>query len=207
MTIDELVATGEQLAKPSLLLSPEPTSLAPIAYWGGAPIAGYKGRPDDRHRVSFDCDWLNCAGLKVSGTIGLYTVDRKWKWAKPIHVDHRPAKHFDASEYSGGRPLYGVGRRSFPPLEAVCLYGEEPVAEWLRENGWGRTDYDVAAGSDLGRAYQREWTARSPLYATEWAAVLGGWHMQWPDDDFYMPTEMQLVCWTFWESEPWIELW
>jgi hypothetical protein len=35
---------------------------------------------------------------------------------------------------------------------------------------------------------------------------LGGWHMMWPDDDFYVPPETQPVLWTVRDTEPWIEV-
>jgi len=37
-------------------------------------------------------------------------------------------------------------------------------------------------------------------------AVAGGWNMPWPDDDWNELIDLELVLWTFEESEPWVEV-
>jgi hypothetical protein len=95
---------------------------------------------------------------------------------------------------------------SLPPIEAVCLYGGSVAEEWLASEGLGRTDYDVAATTDIGAAYKQVYRERCPLYSAGPAAVLGGWHAIWSDDEFYLPQEMRLMLWTFRDAEPWIEV-
>jgi hypothetical protein len=207
MTLDELIAEGERLAKPSLLLSPEPNRQPPVAFWGGQGRRGYTGREDDRHKVTFDCSWLASVGVEVEGVIGVYDVDDRWGWVKPVHVDYTPELRLADAGCSGGLPLYGHERRSLAPLPAICLYGGDRITAWLAESGLKRTDYDFAESSELGQEYRRAWTKQSPLYEKQYAAALHGWHQQWPEDDFYMPAEMTLLLWTFWDAEPWLELW
>jgi hypothetical protein len=207
MTLDELIAEGERLSKPSLLLSPEPNARPVVARWGGQGRRGYSGRKDDRHKITFDCSWMNAVGIDVEGSIGVYDVDEHWGWAKPVYVDYQPGLRLADAGCSGGRPLYGHERRSLAPLQAICLYGGDRVTDWLAENEWRRTDYDIAESSELGQEYLSVWSKQSPLYSEEYAAVLHGWHQQWPEDDFYMPAEMTLLMWTFWDAEPWLELW
>ncbi len=207
MTLDDLLAEGERLAKPSLLLSPEPNGQPVVAYWGGQGRRGYSGRKDDRHKITFDCSWLSSVGADVEGSIGVFDVDKHWGWAKPVHVDHQPGLKVADAGCSDGRALYGYERRSLAPLQAVCLYGSDRIMDWLTENEWKRTDYDIAESSELGQEYQAVWSEQWPLYSKEYAAVLHGWHQQWPEDDFYMPAEMRLLLWTFWDAEPWLELW
>ena len=76
------------------------------------------------------------------------------------------------------------------------------VEEWLGSIGYQRTDYDLAWRDELGRKYCDEWDRRTPYTSQKYAAVLGGWHIMWPEDEFYMPKEMELVIWTFRDSEP-----
>src|SRR5208283_4274490 len=104
-----------------------------------------------------------------------------------------------------GTPLYGHEAVSFPPIMAVCLYGGVKVGEWIKSLGYERTDYDLIENTDLGQGYRQELMKRCPLYSNAYAAVLGGWHAMWPEDHFYMPSEMRLVLWTFRDAEPWIE--
>ncbi|MBI2825768.1 MAG: hypothetical protein HYX69_13870 [Planctomycetia bacterium] len=206
-TFDELMVEGERLAKPSLLLSTEPSDLGVVAVWGGRGCPAHRGREDDQHRITFDCAWLARIGIDIRGSVGIYDVARRWNWPKPIHVSYDPDHPLDALIIADGTRLYAHEAASFPPIQALCLYGGDAVAAWLRANGWQRTDYDAAEASDLGERYSQEWMNRCPLYSSGWAAALHGWHMRWPEDDFYMPAEMALLLWTFWDAEPWIEVW
>jgi hypothetical protein len=205
MKAETVIAEGERLAKPSLFLTESPSPTGLVAYWRGRRI-GYSGRDDDRHRISFDCDWLSRHGVRVHGSIGVYDVDGRCGWVKPIHLDSQP-RPLTELRLEGGTPLYGCEMPSFPPVEALCLYGGPAVAEWLAAERLDRSDYDIAATTIIGEAYQEAYRERCPLYLDDQpAAVLGGWHASWPDDEFYLPREMRLALWTFRESEPWVEV-
>jgi hypothetical protein len=206
MTCEAMIAEGERLAKPSLFLVETPTPNGAVAYWRGQGRVEYRGRDGDRHRIRFDCSWLSQQGVRVRGSIGVYDVDRQWGWVTPLYLD-RMNVPLSEVQIDGGLPLYGREVRSFPPLEALCLYGGPVVEEWLASEGLARTDYDIAATTEVGEGYQAEYRKRSPLYQEgQPVAVLGGWHALWPDDEFYLPREMRLVLWTFREAEPWVEV-
>jgi hypothetical protein len=96
---------------------------------------------------------------------------------------------------------------SFPPLEAVCLYGSRRVADWLHGLGLARHEYDAVQAEPIAKRYIDEFTCRAPLYVSGGAAILGGWHMIWPEDDFFMPMEMRLIITTMRDAEPYYEVW
>jgi hypothetical protein len=52
-----------------------------------------------------------------------------------------------------------------------------------------------------------EFTRRAPLYSGKADAIVGGWHMIWSEDDFFMPLEMRLVLTTIRGAEPFFEIW
>jgi hypothetical protein len=205
MKADAIIAEGERLAKPSLLLDETPTSVGVVAYWGGGGRLGYHGRDDDRHRITFDCGWLAAQCIRVKGSVGVYDIDTRWRWRVPVWLDRVQAPLTEL-QMQGGVALFGREAMSFPPIEAVCLYGGRVVDEWLASERLERTNYDAAATTEVGEAYRQVYRERCPLFSDSPAAILGGWHAMWPDDDFYLPREMRLVLWTFRDAEPWIEV-
>lgn len=205
MTPEAVIAEGERLARPCLFLDESPAPSGVVAYWRGYRV-GYRGRDDDRHRVTLDCEWLSRHGVRVQGSVGVYDVDRRWRWPVPVNLDrlHAPLAEL---RMEGGVSLYGREMTSLPPVEALCLYGGPAVAEWLAAEGLDRTDYHIASTTVVGEAYQEVYRTRCPLFHEDHpAAVLGGWHACWPDDEFYLPREMRLALWTFRESDPWVEV-
>jgi hypothetical protein len=206
MTIKELIAEGERLAKPSLLLNERPSDTGIVAYWGGRGRQGSRLPAGDRHWITLDCAWLANHGIRVRGSLGVYEVDSRRKWPMPISLDQRPDVPLSRLGIQDGIPLYGHEAPSFPPFEAVCLYGGSVIDEWLDSLGAERTEYDALVMTELAASYQQEYRKRCPLFRDEYAAVLAGWHTIWPDDEFYIPREMRLLLWTFRDAEPWIEV-
>jgi hypothetical protein len=133
MLANSVIAEGDRLAKPSMLLDETPSSSGVLAYWRGEGRVGYVGRVEDQHRITFDCAWLAQQGVRVNGCIGVYDVKNGWQ--VPLCVDRVQASLTEI-EMKGGTPLYGHEAVSFPPLEAVCLYGGKPVEEWLASGAW-----------------------------------------------------------------------
>jgi hypothetical protein len=74
------------------------------------------------------------------------------------------------------------------------------------EQGLSRHDYWKVT-DDLEAQYMAEWTRRSAFYRAAGDLIVGGWHFLWPEDDFYMPPELQLVALTLRDAEPWFEIW
>ena len=204
MTISDLITEAQRIAKPSLLLSEAPSPTGIVGWWGGSRPAGHRGRPDDLHRLSIDCGWLAAHGSPLHGVVSVYDVAAQWGWPVPVHVEHTaPAS---LAGVPGATALYGREVTSLPPLEALCLYGSAAMEQWLASAGLDRSDYDRATVLAPAREYQNHYQQHSPLYSRDAAAVLGGWHAMWPDDDFYIPKEMRLIVWTLKDSEPWVEV-
>lgn len=217
MQIDELINEGERLQKPSLLLTDQVTSDGKIwGYWGNdeQPVEGSNQQAnspnlDRRHWISLDTSWLAQHSARLTaGILSVYQYNHPARNAPAGSVIFQPGQRFEHIPNSG-LPLYGIKQPSFPPLEALCLYGGNRVQEWLQGIEASRYDYDHVSQTDLGKKYQAEWMKRSPFYMNDAdiVAVMGGWHMLWPEDDFYMPGEMNLIVWTFREAEPWVEVW
>ncbi|WP_395748223.1 hypothetical protein [Prosthecobacter sp.] len=210
MTLEELISEGEALARPSFLLKAEPNDGGIVGYWGGEradmpdklppPVVVFSSR---RHVFSVSEQLLAQLGIS-QGPVSLF----EWESVKDetsyrVEADHR--LQFSALKFSG-EALYATASTSFPPFAAVCLYGSERVAAWLREQGLARHEYWRVSG-DLPDQYDTEWQRRSPFYQQNADVVIGGWHFLWPDDDFYIPQELKLVALTLRDAEPWFELW
>ena len=206
LSASDLIAEGKRLSKPSLLLSDKPNGGAVVGYWRGH-REGFEWRPGFEHRITVDCQWLASQGIRVRGSLAIYDVDG-YGWSVPVFTEWLPEAPLSALDMRGGTPLYATESFSFPPIEALCLYGGAVVDAWLETLGLERTDYHSAriAHNELGEAYQRIYRQHSPLHSKSHWAVLGGWHAIWPDDDFYIPREMRLAIWTLKEPEPWIEV-
>jgi hypothetical protein len=96
--------------------------------------------------------------------------------------------------------------RSLPPFEALILYGGAAVQEWLSALKLERWQY-----SDVPREFRDEYcerfNAQLPLCLEQPPfARIGGWHVPWAEDSFYIPREMRLMIWTFEDAEPWHEV-
>ena len=224
-TAADLIAEGERLSRPCLLLGPWGEGEI-VGIWGGRgreprPTVDFLDQPgvESQHWISIDCAWL--AGQRIlhpqAGNSHLSIYERTLPQNHPLYA--ASGHKFTwvggtgplASAGLDGEPLYAKPARSFPPFPAVCLYGSPAVETWLATLGLRRIDYDHAnlIRSEPGRAYQEEWSRRTPWFpdgADGTAAVLGGWHQMWPDDDFYVPPETQPVLWTLRDSEPWLEV-
>lgn len=224
MTFEELIAEGHRLEKSCLYLTDEPNENGLVGYWGEEGPSnlpdgyGYDGWPfKPRHWITLDCAWIKKQGGRVEGIVSVYEKADIWQdpetnewlfqgWLQEGDVIWQYNKTLKDLEIEGEK-LYGLEGKSFPPIQAVCLYGSEKIEAWLREQNLKRTDYDALHGK-LADRYHQYWIERSPilLQNEEYVAVMGGWHAQW-QDDFYMPAEMELVVCTARDSEPWVEVW
>jgi len=109
-------------------------------------------------------------------------------------------------DFENSIPLTVKPAISLPPLEAVLLYGGEAVQQWLSTQGLKRWEYSDVT-SEVSDLYQKYVGARLPLFMDHPpVARIGGWHILWSDDDYYLPREMRLMVWTFQDAEPWYEV-
>lgn len=215
--VQMLIAEGERLAKPCLLLQSSGGG-SPIGVWKGEGQRprpkGYRMEPGDcaesTHWITVDCTWLKQRRiLPVQGLLSVY--ERTFADGSRSFVAMMLDKKAKLANIEG-EPLYGVEAISFPPFEALCMHGGPAVEEWLGKQDLRRIDYEDfdLNESPAVRAYRKERRKRNPWLPDGddgTAAVLGGWHVMWPEDDWYMPPDIQLAIWTFRDSEPWIEVW
>jgi len=92
-------------------------------------------------------------------------------------------------------------------MEAVFKYGSPAVAEWLASTGWhANTIWDRRfPDRALVEAYADALRANMPSDGQSVFAVLGGWHLSWPEGDWQDLVDYPLIVLTLAESEPWVE--
>src|SRR5688572_3417195 len=89
------------------------------------------------------------------------------------------------------------------PIDAVFSRGSERVGRWLERNAWQRewgynsNFKDRAVVEDYELAYRYE----HPLYTGDVHAMLGGWHVSWPEGDFLQLIDEELLITTFHDCE------
>lgn len=212
MTLDELIAEGESLERPSWILRPEPTDSGVVACWGGERHDEPNAVPPEatalrnqRHIVTLSETLLAKTGVP-QGPVSLfelvYADGNSTVLAKSGGRFQVPFKDLRIS----GEPLFATEERSFPPFAAVCLYGSSRVADWLAKQGLARHDY-LRVTDELQTLYTSEWNRRSAFCRNAGDVIVGGWHFLWPDDHFLTPPELKLVALTLRDAEPWLELW
>jgi hypothetical protein len=207
----ELIAEGEAIAKRCFLLSADgPGEVA--GYWGGERSdmpdalssrvsANFKSR---RHIVTVSERLIDGIGVDGLGAVGLF------EWVandgrRTLRVEKSPQVTFDSISCDGVS-LCARESTSFPPFEALCLYGSERVGDWLASQGLKRHEYwKVSADGveEYAEAYREQW----PVITGEADVVVGGWHAMWPEDDFYIPAEMNYLMLTLRDAEPWYSVW
>lgn len=215
MNLKELIAEGEALQRPSMLLSANPNSGGIVGYWGGVRGDVPESPPDQssyvtrrRHILTIDeqvFPTLFERSIRI-GPIGLFL----WDTTNGVkqHLDIGYDQQFSTMTCTGV-PLYGVAALSFPPFAAVSLYGSPAVETWLKELGVKRHEYGYLWNNDLVNDYIAEYMKRAPQYqkASGVDVIAGGWHMTWPEDDYYAPLETRLLFLTLRDSEPFYEGW
>ncbi|WP_254600160.1 hypothetical protein [Burkholderia contaminans] len=177
MTLEDLLIEARRLARPSRQYRFAEDGEPVTGYWHGVEAGALCVS------VERDGTWLNVY-LDADGASG-----RVETAAQPVR-----------SECS----LCRSDAISLPPIEAVFRFGSAAIDTYLGAHGWQRewgfnSNFKGIAAHD----YEREWMAQCPLYTGGVVAVAGGWNMPWPDDEL---VDLDLVLWTFEESEPWIEV-
>jgi hypothetical protein len=213
---DNLPEYVRRLIRPRLALRtqrPSPSD-ALAGVWGGTGVVPLPAASSEaRHWISVDCGWLERNGFGVKGCLSVYEVG-----SLDIGVLNDPGWAFP-ERVADGIPLFGREEESLPDSQVFEAYLTEA------ENG--------AVEGEVGADYFTCAQANCPLYDGAIAAVLGGWHVGWPDGPPNLPrlrvqTERidavggpgvmpegetyrcepyRLVLWTFRDAEPWVEVW
>jgi hypothetical protein len=201
MTGEQLIAEGRRLARPCVYLRISGQHVAAI--WGGEGIVPCGDGPY-RHWLSIACRYIPAGTDGRAGCLSIYTNETDCV-SGIVAVDDS----LTLPDSTDGLKLYAHPESSLPPLEAVFKLGSSEVAEWLAANDWqpdwGYNDNfrDWIPVETYERAYQNQ----LPLFNESAHAVLGGWHMAWPEGDWDELVDKRLIAWTFAESEPWVEVW
>ena len=180
MNIDTFRLEAEALARPAVLLR-ESGEGDPLAFWHGA-------------KANHSCisirqgdAWLN---VSLDHT---YTGGHAQLAPNPI---------------TSPIPLYGQSFTCLPPVDAVFLLGSQKIGDFLAEHDWPRDEpYNRNFPNSVPEQYEIQWQESYPLYQSGIDAVLGGWHMFWPDGDWHDLLSETLVAWTLRDCEPWVEIW
>ena len=212
MTRDELLAEATTLTRPCFLLGDSLTGRC-AGYWGGERKDIPNSVPPQAtqlasrsHIATFDPGLFAELDLsRLNDPISLFTT-RGSNGQDYLSVERRRFPEFSDISCTGRR-LYAVLGTSFPPFEAVCLYGSDKIGSWLASLGLKRIQYAAASSQAIAKAYDAEFIRRVPFYAGCADVLVGEWHMIWPDDDFFMPLEMRLVATTLRDAEPFLEVW
>jgi hypothetical protein len=117
----ELIAEGEQLAKPSVLLKASGSDDQFAGVWGGR---GFVPAPTGqvRHWLTIDCRFLPVGLGPSTGCLSIYTNEEK--------SDSGLAQHSARAELRRSKecqPLYAFPDRSLPPIDAVFRFGSKAI--------------------------------------------------------------------------------
>lgn len=197
MSVEALLEEGRRLARAAVLLKPTGTG-EPVAMWHRDP----SGVPDPRGPVP----WLSIDTRSVPGLapgappfVTIFTGDLPEGLVQAV------------PGLPPGLPLFAHATTMLPPIEAVFAFGSDRVAAWLAANGWSRTEPHDDSFPDraLVDAYLGVWFDEYPVYRSDpdVFAMLGGWPMPWPDDDWDDLLPEHLLALTVRDSEPWVEAW
>ena len=180
MTLEDFLIEARRLARPSRQYRFADDGEPVTGYWHGVDAGALC--------ISIERDgmWLN-VHLDESGASGHVETT-----TQPVRSDH---------------PLCRSDAMSLPPVDAVFRFGSAAIGAYLDAHGWQRDwGFNDNFKGTAAHDYAREWIAQCPLYTGGVVAVAGGWNMPWPDDDWNELIDLELVLWTFEESEPWVEV-
>jgi hypothetical protein len=210
--MEELLKEAEALSLPCFDLIPAEEGDQIVAHWGGQrsdlpeklpPFV--KAFKSQRHFLSVEQELFDKIALQGRGPLALAMVTTDEDDEVLHHVTVSSGKLSEII-FENSIPLAARFTKSMPPLEALLLYGGQKVGDWLASQNLQRWEYsDVDA--DVRDGYMKHFNAQLPLCVEQPPyARIGGWHVTWPDDDFYLPREMRLMLWTFQNAEPWYEV-
>lgn len=210
MNTDDLIAEGQAIAKRCFHLSIQSQGEI-FGYWGGRRSDFPEVFPPEvtrfsrrRHIVTISQRLLRELGLESLGAVGLF----EWEDVdgnRHLNVERDSRTEFDTF-ICDGEPLYAIEATSFPPFEALCLYGSERVAAWLQSLSLERYEYWKVPRDEIA-GYREFYEAQLPLFLNSLDVVVGGWHLLWLEDDYYVPAEMKYLFLTLRDAEPWYSVW
>jgi hypothetical protein len=199
MTYEQLILEGRKLERPCVFL--RPTGSGPVAaVW----YERDNGEIESKYRLWLTVDARHIPGLppSVAGYINVFTDEAKYVGGRVEVTSSWPTR--------AGTQLYAHPASVLPPIDAVFARGSQAVGEWLASRGWDRGDRYADHFTDraIVEPYEQMWMQEYPIYfESDIYAVLGGWHLPGPDDDWHDLLDAQLMVFTIRDSEPWVEAW
>lgn len=105
-------------------------------------------------------------------------------------------------------PLFAQSDISLPPVDAIFYLGSDAVGDYLLKHDWPRNEPLNGNFPDPvpGEYEKNAWKGNCPVFRQDETLVTGGWHMPWPDGDWYDYIDAELVAWTLRDAEPWVEI-
>ena len=211
MTGEELIEEAKRLARPCVYLTGQQSDNQEVAGVWGDPGLVPAPSEEYRHWLTVDCRFLPEGFSDLpAGCMSIY-VDEEEEGGL---VALNPSLHLSAP-VGDGVSLYAHPGVSLPDLDAVFQLGSPAVKEWLAANGW-QPDWGYNGNfkdqATVGAYFDYRET-RNPLTtgAEEFLggtyAMLGGWHEPWPDSEPEDSLGKRLVVMTYWDAEPFIEVW
>jgi hypothetical protein len=208
----DLIKESRALSLPCFDLVPAERGDPIVAHWGGRRSDLPEQLPDfvaalksQAHFLSVDQSLFNQLGLRGRGPLGLSMVTTAEDNERLDRVTVSTGKLSEV-EFEDSVQLTARPATSLPPLEALLLYGGPQVQDWLSSHGLQRWQYEEVA-QEVRDQYREHFNPQLPLFMEHPPfARIGGWHISWSDDDFYIPREMRLMVWTFQDAEPWYEV-
>lgn len=172
-------AEGQRLGRDALLLEKEGRG-EPVAYWHGL-------EPGEL-----------CISFKHDGT---------WLNVYLDEVEEGGRVKRDDGPIQSDTPLFGRPHASLPPVDGIFAKGSDAIGLFLDQHGWARDDpYNENFPHPAPGQYERAWQGNCPLYLGGIDAMVGGWNMPWPDDDWHDLLDHELILWTLRDAEPWVEV-
>jgi hypothetical protein len=200
MTPEQLIAEGRKLQRPCIFLQPHGT---------GPVTAIWHERDDDEIEFSGHHCWLTVDASQIPGlppsVTGYISIFSNEESCEGGRVEITPAW-----PKRPGIQLYAHPASVLPPIDAVLVRGGDSVGQWLQEIGWQRDWLYNGNFKDkqVAGAYQKVFTNEYPIYfESDVYAMLGGWHLEFPDPDWRELIDEHLMVMTFRDSEPWVEAW
>ena len=131
LTADELIAAGQELARPAVALYDKGKEYA--AVWRGSGVVS-PGKGKWRHWISLDARYLPDNPRKLGGVISVYegsADDDRMSELKVVHDGQAtlPKK-------TDGTKLYAKEFQCLPDVEAVFQFGSKKVKDWQQATSW-----------------------------------------------------------------------
>lgn len=200
MTVEQLLAEGERLKRPALLLKATGEG-EPVAWWHHAVDRDPQRRPAFEPWLTVDVGAV--PGLAGGTAQGLLTISTS--------REDRDGRVDPVGQAPDGIALFGHQVDVIAPLEAVFQFGSERVRSWLQALDWSPSSGHSPNFPDaaITAAYMERWFSDCPLYSRDQGlfAVLGGWHPFTNEDDWEELVPERLLALTLKDSEPWVEAW